>query len=91
MKVVFDIDYRPNLWGLAGHNAGEERYIASDTVSEKLRDVLPHCDLIVGTEEEITLNILGDLFQALMGMLDKNVYGEFLQSSDLLGLNGDVC
>ena len=21
-KVVFDIDYRPNLWGLAGHAAG---------------------------------------------------------------------
>ena len=29
-KVVFDIDYRPNLWGLAGHGAGEERYIKSD-------------------------------------------------------------
>ena len=29
-KVVFDIDYRPNLWGLAGHAAGEERYIKSD-------------------------------------------------------------
>ena len=28
-KVVFDIDYRPNLWGLASHGAGEERYIAS--------------------------------------------------------------
>ena len=27
-KVVFDIDYRPNLWGLAGHGAGEERYIS---------------------------------------------------------------
>jgi 5-dehydro-2-deoxygluconokinase len=30
-KVVFDIDYRPNLWGLAGHGAGESRYIASQT------------------------------------------------------------
>ena len=27
-KVVFDVDYRPNLWGLAGHDAGEERYVA---------------------------------------------------------------
>ena len=26
-KVVFDIDYRPNLWGLAGHAAGFERYV----------------------------------------------------------------
>jgi 5-dehydro-2-deoxygluconokinase len=52
-KVVFDIDYRPNLWGLAGHAAGEERYIRSETVSQHLQDVLPECDLIVGTEEEV--------------------------------------
>ncbi|HWJ88947.1 MAG TPA: 5-dehydro-2-deoxygluconokinase [Pelagibacterium sp.] len=55
MKVIFDIDYRPNLWGLAGHAAGEERYIASDTVSARLLEVLPHCDLVVGTEEEILI------------------------------------
>ncbi|WP_315925219.1 bifunctional 5-dehydro-2-deoxygluconokinase/5-dehydro-2-deoxyphosphogluconate aldolase [Mesorhizobium sp. SP-1A] len=54
-KVVFDIDYRPNLWGLAGHEAGFERYVKSDAVSEKLRSVLPDCDLIVGTEEEIMI------------------------------------
>lgn len=52
-KVAIDIDYRPNLWGLAGHAAGEERYIRSDTVSEHLKAVLADCDLIVGTEEEI--------------------------------------
>ncbi len=52
-KVIFDIDYRPNLWGLAGHGAGEERYIKSDKVSEHLKTILPDCDLIVGTEEEV--------------------------------------
>lgn len=52
-KVVFDIDYRPNLWGLAGHAAGEERYIASERVSQNLKSVLADCHLIVGTEEEI--------------------------------------
>jgi 5-dehydro-2-deoxygluconokinase len=52
-RVVFDIDYRPNLWGLAGHGAGEERYIASGTVSAHLQAILPGCDLIVGTEEEV--------------------------------------
>src|SRR5690606_10562298 len=52
-KVIFDIDYRPNLWGLAGHGAGDERYVPSNVVSSRMRDVLPHCDLIVGTEEEI--------------------------------------
>nr|WP_316653366.1 5-dehydro-2-deoxygluconokinase [uncultured Gellertiella sp.] len=54
-KVVFDIDYRPNLWGLAGHRAGEERYIASGEVSAYLRTVLAQCDLIVGTEEEVLI------------------------------------
>ena len=52
-KICLDIDYRPNLWGLAGHGAGEERYIKSDKVSEHLKTVLPDCDLIVGTEEEV--------------------------------------
>ncbi len=52
-RVIFDIDYRPNLWGLAGHGAGEQRYIASDTVSAHLQTILPDCDLIVGTEEEV--------------------------------------
>jgi 5-dehydro-2-deoxygluconokinase len=54
-KVAFDIDYRPNLWGLAGHGAGEERYIKSDKVSEHLQPILPLCDLIVGTEEEVMI------------------------------------
>lgn len=54
-KVVFDIDYRPNLWGLAGHAEGFERYVASDSVSAKLKPVLPACDLIVGTEEEMMI------------------------------------
>jgi 5-dehydro-2-deoxygluconokinase len=64
--VAFDIDYRPNLWGLAGHGAGEERYIRSDTVTGHLQTILPDCDLVVGTEEE--LHILGgvpDTLEAL--------------------------
>ena len=54
-KVVFDIDYRPNLWGLAGHADGFGRYVKSDRVSRQLGAVLPSCDLIVGTEEEILI------------------------------------
>ena len=54
-KVVFDIDYRPTLWGLTGHAAGFERYVKSERVSERLRTVLSDCDLIVGTEEEIMI------------------------------------
>jgi 5-dehydro-2-deoxygluconokinase len=54
-KVAFDIDYRPTLWGLTGHAAGFERYVKSEEVSRKLRTILPDCDLVVGTEEEIMI------------------------------------
>ena len=54
-RIVFDVDYRPNLWGLAGHGAGEERYISSDKVTAHLAPILPDCDVIVGTEEELMI------------------------------------
>ena len=52
-KVVLDIDYRPSLWGMGGHDAGESRYARSARVTAELSGVLPQCDLIVGTEEEL--------------------------------------
>jgi 5-dehydro-2-deoxygluconokinase len=51
-RTALDIDYRPNLWGLAGHEAGEERFIESAAVTAKLQSTLHLFDLIVGTEEE---------------------------------------
>ncbi|MCE6952714.1 5-dehydro-2-deoxygluconokinase [Cereibacter sphaeroides] len=51
-KTALDIDYRPNLWGLAGHDAGESRFVESAEVTAKLQSTLPLFDLIVGTEEE---------------------------------------
>ncbi len=54
-KIIIDIDYRPNLWGLAGHAAGEERYIKSDKVTAHLQSILADCDLIIGTEEEVAI------------------------------------
>ncbi len=52
-RVIFDVDFRPNLWGLAGHGAGESRYVRSDSVTGHLAPYLAQCDLIVGTEEEL--------------------------------------
>lgn len=51
-RTALDIDYRPNLWGLAGHGDGEERYRESAEVTQRLQAHLPLFDLIVGTEEE---------------------------------------
>ena len=52
LQTALDIDYRPNLWGLAGHGMGESRFIASAQVTAKLQATLHLFDLIVGTEEE---------------------------------------
>ncbi|NRP53287.1 MULTISPECIES: 5-dehydro-2-deoxygluconokinase [unclassified Marinobacterium] len=52
-KVVLDIDYRPVLWGLTGIGEGENRFVSNEGVSQHLQTVLPHLDLIVGTEEEV--------------------------------------
>lgn len=56
-KVVFDVDYRPVLWGLTARDLGENRFVAHGGVTQILQRVLPVCDLVVGTEEEI--HILG--------------------------------
>lgn len=53
VKVIFDVDYRPVLWGLTGHGGGESRFIANDAVTRHLATILPDCDVIVGTEEEL--------------------------------------
>ncbi|AJP71784.1 bifunctional 5-dehydro-2-deoxygluconokinase/5-dehydro-2-deoxyphosphogluconate aldolase [Sphingomonas hengshuiensis] len=56
-RVVFDVDYRPVLWGVAQPAMGEQRFVPDAHVTATLQQVLPLVDLIVGTEEEI--HILG--------------------------------
>lgn len=51
-RTALDIDYRPNLWGVAGHGEGESRFVESAEVTRKLQSTLHLFDLIVGTEEE---------------------------------------
>ena len=52
LKTALDIDYRPNLWGVAGHGDGESRFVESQKVTEQLQSTLHLFQLIVGTEEE---------------------------------------
>ena len=54
-RVVFDVDYRPVLWGLTPKDLGENRFVAHEAVTRRLQTALPLCDLIVGTEEEIRI------------------------------------
>jgi 5-dehydro-2-deoxygluconokinase len=52
-KVAFDIDYRPVLWGLEARDQGENRFVPDAGATTQLQRVVSHCDLIVGTDEEI--------------------------------------
>ncbi len=52
-KVILDIDYRPVLWGLTSLGDGDTRFVSDNSVTEHLQSIVPLCDLIVGTEEEI--------------------------------------
>ncbi|CAD5262765.1 5-dehydro-2-deoxygluconokinase [Alteromonas sp. 38] len=52
-KVILDVDYRPVLWGLTRPGEGDNRFVSNSSVSEHLQSIIPLCDLIVGTEEEI--------------------------------------
>ena len=54
-RVVFDVDYRPVLWGLTAKDLGENRFVFNAAVTERLQAALPWCDLIVGTEEELCI------------------------------------
>ena len=54
-RVVFDIDYRPVLWGLTAKDLGENRFVSNARVTESLQSALPLCDLVIGTEEEFCI------------------------------------
>lgn len=53
--VIFDIDYRPVLWKLTVPGDGESRFKLAPEVTAEIQKILPDCDLIVGTEEEILI------------------------------------
>ncbi len=52
VRVVFDIDYRPVLWGLTAPGRGEDRFVKSREVTLALQKVVAMSDLVIGTEEE---------------------------------------
>jgi 5-dehydro-2-deoxygluconokinase len=65
-RIIMDLDYRPVLWGLTQRGNGESRYEISQVVSQEYQTMLPHCDLLVGTEEEILIaGNASDIMKAL--------------------------
>jgi len=51
-KFVFDIDYRPVLWGLTPPGRGEDRFVKNKSVTEAMQKVIPLAHVVIGTEEE---------------------------------------
>jgi 5-dehydro-2-deoxygluconokinase len=64
---VLDIDYRPVLWGLTKRGEGANRFVADAQVTASLQQMLPHFDLLIGTEEEFLIagGVRGDLLASL--------------------------
>ncbi|HSI59944.1 MAG TPA: 5-dehydro-2-deoxygluconokinase, partial [Ideonella sp.] len=64
---VLDIDYRPVLWGLTSRGEGANRFVADAAVTTRLQALLPHFDLLIGTEEEFLIagGVAGDLLASL--------------------------
>lgn len=52
VKIVFDIDFRPSLWGLAPVADGAARLASAPRVRDALLAVIRASDVVVGTEEE---------------------------------------
>lgn len=64
---VLDIDYRPVLWGLTKRGEGANRFVESRAVTASLQEMLPHFELLIGTEEEFLIagGVPGDLLASL--------------------------
>ena len=75
-RVVFDVDYRPVLWRLAEPDMGENRYVADPAVTLRLQEIVPLCDLIVGTEEEF--HILGGSTELVVALTTVRALGDAL-------------
>ena len=54
-RVIFDGDFRPVLWGAAAINRGNDMSARTPEITRSYRSLLPLCDLIVGTREEIAV------------------------------------
>lgn len=80
--VIFDLDYRPVLWGLTHAGNGETRYLTSHKVSETYQGILGKCDLIVGTEEELFIaGGCDNLLQALNTVRQHNIHAPIVIKS----------
>jgi 5-dehydro-2-deoxygluconokinase len=52
-KVVIDLDFRSPLWGLAGWGEATKPVQAGPEIASAYAKVLPKCDLVVGTLDEV--------------------------------------
>ena len=54
-KIIFDLDYRPVLWGQCSPLDSKNRFVANSNVTQYYQQFLGLCDVIVGTDEELMI------------------------------------
>lgn len=86
-KVIFDLDYRPVLWRLTDLGDGESRFKISDIVSQHYQDMLPHCDLIVGTEEEVNIAGQAESIELALSNIRKFTHAPIVLKKGARGCN----
>lgn len=55
LKVIFNIDYIPSLWGVTAKTDVNSTSIHSISVGKAMQKILPYCDLVIGSSSEICL------------------------------------
>jgi 5-dehydro-2-deoxygluconokinase len=76
-RVVLDADFRPVLWGLVPIGRGNVMAAQSPAVTQAYQRLLPWCDLVVGTEEEVRAiggsDELGEALRVIRGLCDATI------------------
>ncbi len=84
-RVVLDIDFRPSLWGLAPLGEGQLMTAQAPEVTRALQGLLPDCDLVVGTEEEIAVAAGQTDLDAAVATVRSHTKGAVVVKSGALG------
>jgi 5-dehydro-2-deoxygluconokinase len=70
-RVVLDVDFRPVLWGLVPHSRANAMAAKSSEFASAIQSMAPLCDLIVGTEDELTTAAGAETIEQAMATLQR--------------------
>lgn len=85
IKVILDIDFRPVLWGLAAVGEANRMHAQSGDVTSAYQAVLPLCDLVVGTADEVLIAGGGASVEASISAIRELTRGTMVLKRGQLG------